>query len=323
MKRIPSSFAVLWFLVAAAYPFQVHAQDYPKGPINLVIPLAPGDAVDIAARTLSEELSRLLKVPIIAQNRPGAGSALGTDIAAKARKDGYTILITNNASLIARRILDPATAPYDPFNDFVPLGMAFRTPTILAVRSDSPFRNFAGMIEFAKVNPGKVRLGTPGIGTVADLSLQLVNSLAGTDITMVPFTGASPAVTALRGGHVEGILLALGVVSGQVKAGALKGLAISSRFPEFPDIPPITELGYRQDLQGVWSGFFAPAGVSAEVVGTLVSAIEKAVNAPDLAPRLLALGMVREYVAPAPLRERMREEYRLIEELVKKTGLGK
>jgi len=323
MKRIEISIAVLWFLLAAAYPFQIQAQDYPKGPINLVIPLAPGDAVDIAARVLSEELSRLLKVPIVAQNRPGAGSALGTDLVVKAKKDGYTILITNNASLIARRILDPATAPYDPFNDLVPLGMAFRTPTVLAVGSDSPFRDFAGMIEFAKGNPGKVRLGTPGIGTMGDLSLQLVNSLAGTDITMVPFTGATPAVTALRGGHIEGILLALGVVSGQLKAGAFKGLAISSRFPEFPDIPPITELGYRQDLQGVWSGFFAPAGVSAEVASTLVSAIEKTVNAPEVGPKLLGLGMVREYVAPALLRERMREEYRLIEELVKKTGLGK
>ena len=321
MKPFPRLCAVLLSL-AAAVPL-THAQDYPKSPINLVIPLAPGDAVDIAARTLSEELSRLLKVPIVAQNRPGAGSALGTDMVAKARKDGYTILITNNASLIVRRILDPATATYDPFNDLVPLGMAFRTPTILAVRSDSPFRNFADMIGFAKSNPGKVRLGTPGVGTMSDLSLQLINSLAGTDITMVPFTGASPAVTALRGGHVEGILLALGVVSGQVKSGALKGLAISSRFPELPDIPRITELGYRQDLQGVWSGFFAPAGVSAAVVSTLVSAVEKAVNAPDIAPKLLALGMVREYVAPVALRDRMREEYRMIDELVRKTGLGK
>lgn len=314
-------FAVLWPLLAAAPPIQ--AQDYPRSPINLVIPLAPGDAVDIAARTLSEDLSRTLKVPIVAQNRPGAGSALGTDLVAKARKDGYTILITNNASLIVRRILDPATAPYDPFMDLVPLGMAFRTPTILAVRSDSTFRDFAGMIAFAKANPGKLRLGTPGIGTMSDLSLQLINSLAGTDITMVPFTGASPAVTALRGGHIEGILLALGVVSGQIKSGALKGLAISTRFPDFPDTPALTELGYRQDLQGVWSGFFAPAGVSSEVVSTLVSAIEKAVNAPDIAPKLLALGMVREYVAPAALRDRMREEYRMIDELVRKTGLGK
>ena len=321
MKLLPRLFAVLWFLLAAAPAAQ--AQDYPKSPITLVIPLAPGDAVDIAARTLSEELSRLLKVPIVAQNRPGAGLALGTDMVAKARKDGYTLLITTNAALTVRRILDPATAPYDPFNDFVPLGMAFRTPTILAVRSDSAFRNFAEMMAFAKANPGKVRLGTPGVGTMADLSLQLVNSLAGTDITMVPFTGASPAVTALRGGHVEGILLALGAASGQMKSGTFRGLAISTRFPEFADVPAITELGYRQDLQGVWSGFFAPAGVSAEVVSTLVAAIEKAVTVPDLGPKLLGLGMVREYVAPGPLRERMREEYRLIEDLLKKSGLGK
>lgn len=321
MKVWRSLFALFSLLLVAASGAQ--AQDYPKNPINLVIPLAPGDAVDIAARIMSEELSRLLKVPIVAQNRPGAGSALGTDIVVKAKKDGYTLLITNNASLIVRRILDPATASYDPFRDLVPLGMAFRTPTVLAVRSDSPFRNFGEMIEFAKKNPGKVRLGTPGVGTMSDLSLQLVNSLAGTDITMVPFTGASPAVTALRGAHVEGILLALGVVGAQMKSGTLKGLAISSRFPEFPDIPALTEIGYRQDLQGVWSGFFAPAGVPAEVIAALVPAIEKVVKAPELAPKLLTLGMLQEYVAPEPLLARMREEYRLIDDLVKKTGLGK
>ena len=312
---------VLTGLVAAA-PAAL-AQDYPKGPINLIIPLAPGDAVDIAARALAEDLSKLLKVPIVAQNRPGAGSAIGTDLAAKAKKDGYTLLITNNASLIARRILEPETAPYDPFNDFVPLGMAFRTPTILAVRADSPFRSFGAMIEFARANPGKVRLGTPGAGTMSDLSLRVVNSLAGTDITMVPYKGASPAVTDLRGGHVEGILLALGVVSGQLKSGALRGLALSTRFPEFPDIPAITELGYKQDLQGVWSGFFAPSGVSAEVVATLVPAVEKAVNTPELGQRLLSLGMTREYVAPGALREKMREEYVLLEQLVKKSGVGR
>ena len=153
MKLLQSLFAIFLSLLSVAAPLQ--AQEFPKGPITLVIPLAPGDAVDVAARTLGEELTRLLKVSIVAQNRPGAGSALGTDQVVKARKDGYTILITNNASLIVRRILDPATTPYDPFTDLIPLGMAFRTPTLLAVRSDSPFRNFGDMIDFARKIPAR------------------------------------------------------------------------------------------------------------------------------------------------------------------------
>ena len=131
-------------------PNTLRSQGYPKQPINLIIPLAPGDSTDVAGRTIGEGLSRLLKVPVVAVNRPGAGGTIGTDSAVKAPKDGYTIVITNNASLVFNRILTPEAVPYDPFKDLTALGMAVRTPIILAVHKDVPFKNFAEMAGLIK-----------------------------------------------------------------------------------------------------------------------------------------------------------------------------
>jgi tripartite-type tricarboxylate transporter receptor subunit TctC len=298
-------------------------QDYPRNAINLVIPLAPGDAADIAARAMAEELTRALKVPIVPVNRPGAGGVLGAESVVKAKKDGYTILFTMNSALTFRPVLDPATVPYDSARDLTSLGLATRTPSILAVRSDAPYRNFAELVEFAKKNPGTIRVGTPGVGSVGDFCVQTINALTGAGITMVPFTGASPAVTALRGGHVEGVVLALGALSAHLRSGALRGIVISSRFPELPDVPTLVELGYRQNLFGVWFAFFAPAGVPAEARNALVAAIEGAVKSPAIAARLLSLGIVQEYSAPDMVLAEIREEAQRVEEVARKAGLIK
>ena len=320
-KSLPGFLCAFALFAGAAQPAQ--AQAYPRGPINLVIPYAPGDATDLAARPMAEELSKLLKVPVLVINRPGAGGALGTEAVVKASKDGYTLLYTANATLTFRRVIDPATTPYDPSRDLVSLGLATRIPVILVFRSDLPYKNFAEMVECAKKDPGKVRVGTAGAGTVGDFTIATVNALTGAGITMVPFKGASPAVTDVLGGHIEGVALALGVVSSHMKSGALRGAAISSRFPDFPDVSTLPELGYRQNIFGLWLGFFAPSGVPAEVVGVLVPAIEKVVKDPVIAARLLSRGLVQEYASPEKLLDEMREEHRTIEEVAKKAGIVK
>ena len=260
MNKSFAGFLCAFGLLAGAVPL-AHAQSYPKGPITLVIPYAASDATDISARAMADEMSRHLKVPIVAVNRPGAGAALGVDSVVKAAKDGYTILYTTDAPLTFRKVLDPATTTYDAAKDLVPLGMSTRIPIILAIRSDLPYKSFAAMVEFAKKNPGRVRFGAPGAGSVGDFTIATVNALTGAGIVMVPFKGASPAVTDVLGGHIEGVALALGVLSSHMKSGSLKGIAISSRFAEFPDVPTLADLGYRQNIFGLWLGFFAPAGV--------------------------------------------------------------
>jgi tripartite-type tricarboxylate transporter receptor subunit TctC len=317
LARLMSLFGV--FLLPQSLP----AQGYPKQPINLIIPLAPGDATDVAGRTIGEGMSKILKVPVVAVNRPGAGGTIGTDSAVKAPKDGYTILITNNASVVFNRILTPDAVPYDPFKDLTPIGMAVRTPIVLAVNGGAPFKNFAAMVDYGKKNPGKLRVGTVGPGSVGHFTVEIVNSLTGADMTMVPFKGAGPAVTAALGGHIEGAAAAQGVVAEHLKAGTMRGIVASTHMPEFPQVPTLVQLGHKQNLLGVWSAFFAPASVPPEVSKTLVAALEKVVKDPAVAARLANLGMVADYSPPEKLVAEIRDEHRTVEQIAKKAGLIK
>jgi len=320
MKSLLSVLAIALLQSSAPH---LDAQSYPNQPISLVIPLAPGDAGDVAGRAMADELSKLLKVSVATLNKPGGGLTIGTDAVVKAKKDGYTILLTSNTALIAGRILNPETVPYDSFKDLTPLGLATRTPVMLVVRSEAPYTRFQDLVEFAKKNPGKVRVGTAGVGTAGHFALELINSLTGANMTMVPFKGASPAATALLGGHLEGGILAIGTLSGHLQSGQIRGLAVSSRSPLYADVPLLTQLSYRQNIQGVWYAFFAPAGVSKEVTATLVPAVEKAVKEPSIVAKLAPLGMVQDYAAPEKLVAEMREEYQAVEEIAKKAGLVK
>ena len=294
---------------------------YPSGPISLVIPLAAGDATDLAARAVAEQLAQELKTPVVPVNRPGAGGALGTELVVKAAKDGYTLILTNNAALVFRSIMDPKSASYDPFKDLAPLGLAMRSPSILAAGAEAPFKDFKEMIAYARANPGKVRIGTAGIGSVGDFCVQTINSLTGAGIVMVPFTGAAPAVTAMRGGHIEGVVLALGTMTAHLKSGAVRGIVISDKYPDFPEIPTLRELGHAQRLFGVWAAFFAPAGIPAEVTARLVPALERAIASPEVGAKLKPLGILADYASPTRLLEEMRDEHRRVSEIARKAGL--
>ena len=307
--------------VSVVASLAAHAQSYPSGPINLVIPLAAGDATDTAARAITEELSRELKVAIVPVNRPGAAGALGTELVVKAPKDGNTILLTNNAALVFRTVLDPNTATYDPFRDLTPLALAMRSPSILVANPEQPYRNFKEMVEYGKKAP--ISIGTAGVGSVGHFCIKIISALTGTELTMVPYTGATPALTAVRGNHIGAVILALGTMTGHLKSGAVRGIVVSSKVSEFPDIPTLAELGYSEPLFGIWTAFFAPAGVPPEVTGVLVPALERAISAPGVAARLKPLGIVPEYASPERLVAEMREEHRRVSELAHQAGLVK
>jgi tripartite-type tricarboxylate transporter receptor subunit TctC len=299
------------------------AQTFPAGPIGIVVPLAPGDAADVSARTMGEEISRLLNTPVVAINRPGAGGALGASSVVKAKNDGQTILFAPNAALTFRSILDPQSATYDALRDLVPLGMASRTPSVLVVRSDAPYRNFAELIDHAKKNPGRMNIGHPGPGSVSEFCVRLINALTGAELVPVPHTGAAPAIAALRGGHIDGVVLALGALGTHIKAGAFRGIVTSNRVPEYADIPTLRELGYPEELFGIWFGFLAPAGIPDEARKALVGAIEQAVKAPAIAAKLAPLGILQSYAGPEQMTAEMREEFSRVSAMAKRTGLVK
>lgn len=299
------------------------ATAYPDKPITLVIPVAAGDATDIAARIMAEELARRLKVPVLVSNLPGAGGMMGAKSVAKAAKDGYTLLFTINAALTSNRILNPQSAGYDPLVDFTPLGLTTRTPMVIAVRGDAPYKTLAEMAAHAKANPGKVNVGTAGTGSIGDFTVQIVGAQTGAPMEMVPFKGAAPSVSALQGGHIDGAAVALGVIAGQLKSGALRAVVTSTKSPEFPTIPTMIELGYGRDLLGVWLAFFAPAGVDAEVSRALVPAIESVARDPAVAARLAPLGVVQDYRSPEALQAEIRAEQRTVEEMIGRAGRAK
>jgi tripartite-type tricarboxylate transporter receptor subunit TctC len=316
-QRVVLAFALL------CLPAVAQAQPFPTGSISVVVPLAPGDAADTAARAMGEEIARLLNTSVVVINRPGAGGAVGTNSVVQARKDGHTILFAQNSALTFRAVLNPQTVAYDALRDLVPLGIASRTPSVLAVRSDAPYRNFAELIEYSKKQPGQVRIGHPGAGSVGDFCVQLINALTGAELVPVPYTGAAPAIAALRGGHIEGVVLSLGALNTHLKSGAFRGLVASSRFHEVADIPTMRELGYREELFGIWFSFLAPAGVPENAKKALVGAIEQAVKAPAITARLVPLGILQTYATPEQTTAEIREEFMRASSMARKTGLLK
>jgi tripartite-type tricarboxylate transporter receptor subunit TctC len=301
----------------------VGAQGHPTSAITLVIPLAPGDATDVVGRTMGDELAKLLKVPVVPVNRPGGGMTIGTDSVVKARKDGYTILLAPSSSMTAGRILSPETVTYDPLKDLTPLGMAARSPLVVVVRQEAPFKGFREMLEFSKKNPGKVHVGTAGAGTLGHFSIELINSLTGAGLTTVPFKGGGPGITALLGGHVEAGIYTVGALSSHLKSGAVRGVVISSRAPELPEVPTLSQLGYPQNFPGVWMAFYGPAGLPGEVSRTLASAVEKVAKDPAIGAKLAPLGIVQEWAPPDKVLTDIRDEYRTLQDVAKKAGLVK
>lgn len=311
------AFALIWLSAIA------QAQSFPSGTVSVVVPLAPGDAADTTVRALGEEISRLLKTPVLTVNRPGAGGAVGTGSVVQAKKDGHTILFAQNSALTFRAVLDVQAVTYDALRDLVPLGIASRTPSILVVRSDAPYKTFAELIDYTKKNPGRVRIGHPGSGSVGDFCVQLINALTGVDLVPIPYAGAAPSITALHGGHIEGVLLSLGSLSAHIKSGAFRGLVASSRHPEFANIPTMRELGYPEELFGIWFSFLAPAGIPEDARKALVHVIEQAVKAPAITARLLPLGILQSYATPEQMATEIREEFKRVSDLAKKTGVVK
>jgi tripartite-type tricarboxylate transporter receptor subunit TctC len=322
MKKMTFILTAMAFLVFAGSS-RLFGQAYPDRTINLVIPMAPGDGIDVAGRLMADELDKLLKVPIVVLNKPGAGAGVGTDLVAKAKNDGYTLLLTPSASIIYNRVLHPQDVPYDSFKDLTPLGLTTLTPIIIAIRSDAPYKDFKEMMDYANKNPGKVRCGTMGVGSVGDFDTEIIKALASRNVTAVPFKGASPAITALLGGHVEVAAVALGPMISHMRSGKAKGIVISNKFSEFPDIPTFKQLGYPQNLLGVWFAFYAPAGISDQIKEILSSAIEKVVKDPAISSKLIKTGMIQEFEPPEKLFMRMQEEYKMVEEIAKKSGLRK
>jgi tripartite-type tricarboxylate transporter receptor subunit TctC len=297
------------------------AQPFPNRPIQLVIPLPPGAQGDISARILTDEMARILGTQIIVVNKPGASLTLGTDAVVRSKKDGYTLAYTSSGALVYTRVTNPETVPYDPAKDLEPLGVYVFYPLTVTVQESSPWKTLPELVDYARKNPGKLRVSTSGIGSTDHFNVGIIQSVTGAQFTHVPFKGGESVVTALLGGHVEVTFDTLSKVLPHVDAGKLRILVISKKRAELPNIPTLAELGYKQGMISAWFGFYAPAGIPKEVKNTLVSAIEKAIHNPELKAKTEKLGFIVDYKSPAESGKLAAEDYERALSIAKSLGL--
>ena len=257
----------------------------------MVVPFPPGGSVDIMARQYSEPLSRVLGVPIVVENRPGAGGNIGTQYVAKAEKDGYTLLMTISSS----QAINPAlfkNPGFDPVKDFKPVGLIGAVPNVLLVNPSFPARSLAELVSLAKAQPGHYQYASAGNGTLNHLLGEMLNSMAGIELQHVPYKGVAPAINDVLGGQLPIVFASMPSALAHIKAGKLRALAVSggTRSPVLPDVPTIAETvaGYNGTL---WIGLFAPAGVPADTLAKLQEGMARALAAKDLRDRLELQGV--------------------------------
>jgi len=277
----PARFAAI--AIAALLPAASLAQsDYPAHNITMVVPFPPGGVADITGRPLAEAMSRILKQNVIVENKSGAGGGLGMQFVARAKPDGYTILMAlSSVSIIPEADKVLGRAPMYQLDQLVPIARFTADPTVLAVRADSPYKSVADLVAAAKKSPGSIPYGSSGNYGTMHVPMEMLDEAAGVKMLHVPFTGAGPAIVALLGGQVQAIATGPSTVTGHVKAGKLRVLATwgESRHPAFPDVPTLKELGYDAQFSQ-WTGLFVPAGTPEPVIAKLREASKAAVSDP-------------------------------------------
>jgi len=294
------------------------AQPYPAKPIHIVVAFAPGGPVDTVARLVSIKLPEILGQPVVVENRPSSTGNLGTQAAAKAPPDGYTILATSSA--FAVNVTLSPNAGYVP-GDFAPIIQAASQPNLIVVNTDFPAKTLAELLEMAKTK--KLAYASPGTGTTPHLTGEHIFKLiAKLDITHIPHKGAGPAASAVVSGEPPVGSLAVTAPIPFVRAGRLRALAISSatRHPQLPDVPTFVELGYPEIQDYTWVGFFAPAGTPSEIVLKLNDAINAILRMPDIKERLDSLTLEPVGGSPQQFADYVRAEVVKWGAVVKQTG---
>ena len=281
-----------WLLLMGLGSFTAAAQDakdYPTKPIRFIVPYPPAGGTDVVARILSEPLAAALDQPIIIDNRGGAAGNLGTDLAAKATPDGYTILFTLSSHTINPKLYDKL--PFDVERDFVPVSLAALSPQILVAHPSVPANNMRELIALAKAQPGKLNYASVGTGSPAHIAGELLKLKTGVDMVHVPYKGGGPAIADTLGGQVQLAIVTLPAAIQYVKAGRLKALAIASdkRSAAAPDIPTIAET-VPDCVVNSWYGALAPAKTPAAIVAKLQAAFVKVLAMPEVKEKLFAQG---------------------------------
>lgn len=298
-----------------------HAQSYPSRPVRLVVPFAPGGTVDIVARVIGARISNDTGQQVVVDNRGGGGGVIGTDIVAKSKGDGYTLLIHSAAIAYEPSLRD--SLPYNALKDLEPLTMIGSTPNLLVVHPSSTAKSAADLIALAKEKPGTITFGTGGIGSSSHLAVVLLQAMSGTSMNHVAYKGAGPALVEVVAGQINFMVATMPGAISQVKAGRLRALGISStrRSPVVPNIPTIAESGLPGYEFVAWFGMLAPAGTPPKLVSQLNTLIDKATNTPDTQNKLDVQGITAQTGSPASFRAYIHSETEKWAKTLKNAGI--
>jgi len=297
-----------------------YASDYPSKPVTMIVPQAAGGTNDIVGRLIAQKLGEALPGAVVVENRPGAGGNIGTVYAAKAPKDGHTLLMTISSA----QAINPAVYKnpgFDPVKDFTPLALVGSVPNVLVVNPAFPAKNLAEFLKLVKANPGKYPYASAGNGTLNHLLGEMLNSTAGVKLQHIPYKGVAPAMTDVIGGQVPMAFTSLPSVLQHLKAGRLVAIGVSSptRSPVLPDVPAIGEQvpGYSGTL---WVGLFAAHGTPPEIEGRLQDAMKKVLAATDTQEKLQAQGVELANATPAQFAALLQEDITRWARIVKESG---
>jgi tripartite-type tricarboxylate transporter receptor subunit TctC len=296
-------------LILSAVGPSVAAQPaYPVRPVRFIVPFAPGGGTDITGRLIAQKLSELWTVPVVVDNRPGAGSTVGTDIAAKAAPDGYTLGVTSMSHAINATLY--RTLPYDTMKDFEFIVLTVRVPNVLVVHPGVAAKSVGELVALGKSQPGRLNFTSSGVGGVSHLAAEVFFAAAGIQAVHVPYKGAGPAMTALIGGEGQVMMATVPVLLPQMKANRVRALAISSlkRSPLLPDLPTIAESGFPGLETDSWFGLLAPARTPANIVQKVNADANAALSSGELRAALAQQGAQPAGGTPQEFRRFMQSE---------------
>lgn len=308
-------------LAASTLSIATGAQEYPSRPIRVIVPQSAGGSTDLIARLLSQKVGDALGQSIVVDNRPGAGSINGTDMAAKAAPDGHTLL-----AVAASFTITPALhkkLPFDPVRDFMPVSQVATLPHILIVHPSVPVKSVKELIDLANAKPGVLNVATSGIATSTHLAAELFMHLSGTKMVTVPYKGGSPSMTAMLAGQCQVNFAAISTAIPHVRSGKVRAIAVSSakRSVAAPEYPTIAEAGVAGYEHSSWVGLLAPSGTPRTIIGRLNAESVKAAQAPDSKAYLLKFGMEPVGSTPAQYASLIKTEIAKWQRVVKAAGI--
>ena len=316
-RRMLQAMAVAGLACLAAAPGALAQGAYPTKPITLVVPYPPGGANDMLGRLVGQKLGEALGQQVIVENKPGAGTLIGTTAVAKAAPDGYTLLVGGLASFATSPVL--FKADFDPLKDFVPVGFIGTARTILITYPDSPYKTVKDVVDAAKAKPGSIMYGSSGNGSALHLAGELFAIDTKTDMKHVPYKGGTAHILDLIGGRLPIIFDTTTNATALIKGGKVRAIAIAApqRSPDLPNVPTFAEQGYPNFEVNSWYGIFAPAKTPQPVVAKLSAEMEKVMKNPEVIEKLRGVGVTPSDGNPAALAKMVPSEYEKYGKLIK------